>query len=540
MKKPKTYCPHKDPCGENFFKSLNKEKREMNNKNNDGVKFTFPLTGVSLTFEQLQIVLNTLREEISTNAPRSLNEISESFDFYLSAVSLGVIAIKYFPDEHAKYWKRDRYNYTILDDIEFKQLFELHGTYPLVREYYIIKSDGKRFPKVSTISTRLKKLFLSQPNLFEGFKTYDSWFNFYSKAYEKSIAGGLKGLKYLDDDVKGWILLFELLGSFKSVAKFLNSLSIYSESSLDPSTIQKRIETYMKNKGEDFIYWLEKYHKDYSVFESQGYKKRYTKEDDEIFIKLYEELGNFLEVATYYSLFYGYNVKYQTIISRLKNYFRENFDKWRFHYFNPISELSKIIGELLHVILEYCLVKFSINRFKCFYEVMLRFYSNNFRVDNAIILVDDQFFSKVNDEMIKILAIDYSISTNVGNYKSKLQKSYFGDEIYLFIVALRNQIFDTEFYKRLDPNLNVSILDAEGFAEFMQFHLEPTIEELFFNSINLALQVLENPDYLSDLINLSRIYNTKLESLNTEYLCRHSNYVREIRKLKLTHLFNAP
>ena len=88
--------------------------------------------------------------------------------------------------------------------------------------------------------------------------------------------------------------------------------------------------------------------------------------------------------------------------------------------------------------------------------------------------------------------------------------------------------------------MNVAILNAEDFAELMQFHLEPTIKKLFFDSIDLALQILENQAYLPELINLSRKYATELEDLNNRFLCKHSHYVREIKKLRLTHLFNSP
>ncbi len=512
-----------------------------------GIKNSFVTTGISLTPEQMKIVIHALRREVISSNPKSLSKLSKTFDFYLSDVSLGEIALKNFPQDYIRIWKKKTptVKYTEQDDILFKTLFEQLGTYDNVRLRIIKDTSGKKTPKVITISKRLKNLFKGRKDLFLGFSTYDDWFNSYSKQYELAVKGGFKTFVYSENDVKKWISLFEQMGFFSSVAKFLKNIS-KGKNSPEFRTIQRRINEYFELNNMDFLSWVKKYHNNFFVWEAQKRKGIYTTKDDEFLIKSYEQLGNFPEVSENFYELFDIKIKYQTIIARLSKYFGEGFESWRAHYFNSVNGKNYYIGKLIHNVLEYLFVKFSIsNNLTSFFEVRHRIYSNNFRVDNAIIR--NRTFTDVIEKNqnillipknIKIITIDYTIARHEEDFEDKLLK-YHGPKTFLIVVALKNDIFKTNFYNNLHRvNNNVAILNIQDFSSFMNYESDPKIKQVYRDSILLARNANERDTNMKNLANLSQKFKKELDLIKNKF--SHNSYIRYIRKKGLDYLLYQP
>ena len=154
-------------------------------------------------------------------------------------------------------------------------------------------------------------------------KDFDNWVQENDKSIDRS---GFEE-KYTENDVKYWILIYQKIGSYKGVVKFLKKK--FGKAPLD-ATIKRKIKEYFDLIGEDFVEWEKKYSK-FPLGITQGYPL----EEIERWEMLYEKIGSFKGVSDYLREVEGSGPADITIKRRLERKFireRRDFESWIKYY----------------------------------------------------------------------------------------------------------------------------------------------------------------------------------------------------------------
>lgn len=191
-------------------------------------------------------------------------------------------------------------------------LFERIGTL-LGVSHFLKKRDGK-FPKPTTIKEAIMKRFKTDSRKFE------PWFHKFHIKPTSIIPYSIK-------EVNRWEKLFEMLGSFSAVERYIKERN----NGIGPShiTIKNYLSKKFKKENRDFINWVKHYHFKYTDIEG------YTEEDVQEWKELFEQFGKITDVINYLIEEYGVNPSKKTIIRRLRKKFnRENkkFNTWYNEY----------------------------------------------------------------------------------------------------------------------------------------------------------------------------------------------------------------
>lgn len=188
-----------------------------------------------------------------------------------------------------------------------KKLYEKIGSFSGVANF-IKKKTGISISD-TTIKYKLKEKFLR-----EG-KNFESWINKYNRYTPK----------YSEDDFELWSQLYEQIGSFLGVSKYLKKnygIKVHD------TIISRKLKQKFKQDGKDFQKWVQKYNK--SQLRS-GFKEKYTKEDIKEWIKLFEKIGSYKGVVRYLKSKYEIEPLDATIKRKIKEKFvkeGKNFEEW--------------------------------------------------------------------------------------------------------------------------------------------------------------------------------------------------------------------
>jgi len=271
------------------------------------------------TNEELEI-LKKLYEKIGTFSGVA-NFIKEK-----SGISISDATIKYkLEDKFLREGKNfeswiNKYNkYTPKysdEDLElWKQLYEQIGSFLGVSNY-LEKNCGIKVYD-SLISRKLKKKFKQ-----EG-KNFQKWIQKYDKSILRS---GFKEV-YDDKEIKEWMKLFEKIGSYKGVVRYLKNK--YGNAPID-ATIKRKIKESFDRVGKNFEDW-EIFFSQYSLGLSSGYPEK----DVENWEELYKKIGSFQGVSEHIKSVKDRAPAGITIKRRLEQKFSEedrDFEEWKTEY----------------------------------------------------------------------------------------------------------------------------------------------------------------------------------------------------------------
>lgn len=199
------------------------------------------------------------------------------------------------------------------DDLElWRQLYEQIGSFLGVSKY-IEKHHGVKVHD-TTISKKLQQKFKQQG------KNFQKWIRNYDKSISRS---GFEEI-YDDNVVKEWIKLFEKIGSYKGVVRYLQKK--YGTAPID-ATIKRKIKEKFERDGKDFEEWEEKFSQ-YSIGLSSGYPE----EDVDKWEDLYEDIGSFKGVSEHIKSLEEKAPADITIKRRLEKRFSDqerDFEEWK-------------------------------------------------------------------------------------------------------------------------------------------------------------------------------------------------------------------
>ncbi len=198
--------------------------------------------------------------------------------------------------------------YTAEEITEWMILFERIGT--LLGTHQFLKRRDGSAPTPTTMKNAIIRKFGK-----EG-RDFDEWFN---KFHQKPTSI----IPYSDKDENQWIKLFEKLGSFQAVERYLKKRN----NGIGPShvTIIKHLKKKFKREKRDFSRWLKQYHIKYTDIEG------YSEDDVNEWIRLFEKIGKLRHIENDIKEMYGTGPFRSTIVKRFKRRFREegkNFEKW--------------------------------------------------------------------------------------------------------------------------------------------------------------------------------------------------------------------
>jgi len=155
--------------------------------------------------------------------------------------------------------------------------------------------------------------------------------------------------KYIIEDVRWWITLYEELGSYNHVKDHIRKLN--GQGPTD-TTIKERIYKLFIDEGKDFKKWEKRFKRNIKL-------QKYGDHEEIYWIKLYEELGSFYLVALYLQEEYKKVIRLSTIKERIKKRFlreyRTDFDDWVKIYKRENPTTYKPVYPHSHVELWICL-----------------------------------------------------------------------------------------------------------------------------------------------------------------------------------------
>jgi hypothetical protein len=224
-----------------------------------------------------------------------------------------------------------------------------------------------------------------------------------------------------------------------------------------------------------------------------------------------------------------------TIIERLKREFNrgtfsdfKEFNTWRKTYLNKDYARRIRIGESLHIIIEYYLLKAMRELGQnCFFEVKPNSVVSNHRIDSCIIrdkyFKKNSLFSLLNSFLpreIYLINIDYSTSDKYTNYYYKSLKGYQGQYKYCFIVSLFSTKKKTYDFNKPEIPFNENI-SAILFANFLnlfgldkvQYSQNMTYKEYLLTTVNLGKQAVYSQEAYKSLRDQANSIRLKLEKM---------------------------
>ena len=210
----------------------------------------------------------------------------------------------------------NRYNkyipkYSEYDLKSWELLYEQIGSFLGVSNY--LKRNNMTFAYDGRIKKKLKEKFINEGRDFK------RWIQMYDRSIERS---GFKKV-YNEDNAREWKKLYEQIGTYKGVIKYLKKK--YGESPHD-TTIKYIIKELLNQEGKDFELW-EVQHSQVPLGLTQGYLKK----DIEKWEPLYEEIGSFEGVSEYIKEKEGTAPADITIKRQLKKKFyqeKRDFNSW--------------------------------------------------------------------------------------------------------------------------------------------------------------------------------------------------------------------
>ncbi len=211
--------------------------------------------------------------------------------------------------------KKSGLKYTDEDLDRWEELFETIGSFLGVSKHVENQSGIKVHD--TTIKRGLERKFKREGRNFE------KWVFENDKSKENS---GFEEV-YTKQDIIYWIELYQEIGSYKGVVKYL--LKKIGNAPLD-ATIKRNIQKYFFLIGRDFAVWESEFSK-FTLGVTQGY----TIEEVERWERLYQEIGSFQGVSDYYKEVKGVAPAGITIKRRIRQKFIEecrDFDKWMNNY----------------------------------------------------------------------------------------------------------------------------------------------------------------------------------------------------------------
>lgn len=376
-------------------------------------------------------------------------------------------------------------NYDYSDAIEWMKLYEKQGSYRSVAN-------------IIGVGHHTIKKYISQLALKEKWNL-EEWEEKYSKGC----------IKYNDEDIRLWIDLYEDLGSFLAISKFLEQ---NSEQSPDSKNIKKRLLEYFESKSWNFDEWTEFNRKE----------GLYTKEDVIEWKSLYEELGNFTAVSRYLHDKNGESPDPTTIKNRLKNFFSRNkwnFKKWTINFYNDNSKRHYLIGKYIHWILECLFIEFTLKHDKKgFFEIKPNRINGSMKsVDN--VLLKSQF---------NIINIDYTISTHKKVFLNKCKKGYQSPNRRLILVSLNIDFEDDILHnKRYPYKQNVNIFNVNDFVHYIKYY--GNYLENYIDAIKIMKESFTDDFFLEKLRKIAKEARLKLEKYQKLYPISQEDYELEMK-----------
>jgi len=455
----------------------------------------------------------------------------------------------------------------------WKNLYEKFGSYNSVKNY--IKEVIGKGPADTTIKDRLQILAMEE-----------KWdFNIWEKRFKRNI----KLQIHHEKEVEYWIKIYEEVGSFNGVSKYLTN--IYGKT-ISGSNIKRRIKRKFFREGRGFYKWEKKFRVDNPT----TFRPIYTDQEVNDWVKLFERIGYFNGVSNYLkskkdgmgpdSAVIKYRIlkkfereridskswhkKYQIIKNGQfeKAYKEREVFEWRSLYeelgsFNAICNYLKMISServpCHHTIIRRLQQKFA-NEDKDFNEWVITFFNSNHERANKIgqfahiiiELIFIQFCLKgglkgyyeispsldrdtiVDNALvdlnsgIKMICIDYTISKIHKNLFEKLSKKYQSDDRALIIVALTSDKkikIPQNYPKRLKRNAR--IMRSEEFAHFMNY--DGDLLKRYENAVELSKNALFNDNAYKILERESKRSKSKLKDLSKVFPISEQELIRYLK-----------
>ncbi len=328
---------------------------------------------------------------------------------------------------------------------------------------------------------------------------------------KKSKRPSLKVWKtYNDKEIDEWIDLFEEIGTFHGVSKFIKGKCNGFGPKED--TIKNRVKAKFNERELDFESWLNKYQvKDFYLKNLKRYEEIYSVDDVKHWIEIFEEIGTFSGVSKFIKQKNnGMGPIRDTIRKRIKAKFEEeqhNYDNWLTNYYQP--DRGTLIGDCIHPILECIFIEFAIHKgYKAYYEIMPSVYSKKTIIDNTKI---DVYCDT------KMINIDYTIRGKLYKITNKFLKSYQGEEKLLVIVLLTSDKKNIKLPERIliPYKSHVKLMNANEFAEFIGYRGKYLIDYNY--AITLTRRAFYDDKSLNSLIEIANDARIKLEKLSKQF-----------------------
>lgn len=249
---------------------------------------------------------------------------------------------------------------------------------------------------------------------------------------------------------------------------------------------------------------------------------RYSNEEVNEWIGLYEQFGSFSSVSRYLK-YYGERCAVASTITRsLRKKFKQegrNFNEWVNEYFSLDSDIASNIGRFVHNVLELIFIKFSLkNNLNAFFEVYF--------FDNVIINPEGKN---------KLLIIDFTIASDLRKITDKITRGYHGLEKKLIIVIFLSDKLVTLPEDGIPHRKNIKILNAKEFANFMGY--KGDLLNMYEFVRYLARKSFYVRDAYKQLEALSRNALNKLNRLTIEYPLRSEDFEKILSSEGLEYLF---
>lgn len=190
-----------------------------------------------------------------------------------------------------------RIGYSDDEVLEWKELYERLGSFRAVCRHVREKYNNPNLNS-STVANRIKNKSCREK------WNFDKWVNQFKKGYSS-------------EDIQEWKDLFEQLGSFRAVSRFLQEKK--SEKSPNASIIHYRLKRSFQLDVKNFDEWVEKFSQVDEILKQQ----HYTWDEMQKWENLFEQHGSFSAVSKYLNYHEGKGAVTSTIIKNLRKKFKK-------------------------------------------------------------------------------------------------------------------------------------------------------------------------------------------------------------------------
>ena len=345
---------------------------------------------------------------------------------------------------------------------------------------------------------RIKKKFEQ-----EG-QNFDEWVNKYSKFTDFSNAKNLEE----------WEKLYEKLGSFKAVSKNWSQAHRLNKKP-DSRKIMKHLKYKFKKDNRDFNEWVKRF---------KQYSQKYSQKDINEWEKLFEKLGSFHLISSHIKERNdGKGPHRITIVRRLKAKFKKenrNFNEWVANNISLNTEISARVGKFTHWILELIFIEFCLSKKeKAYFETKVCVQDFETIADNTIIRPFDK---------IKMVNIDYTISSRFSLILEKCTRNFQGEEKELIIVVLTTPM-NISFPKDIviPFRQNVKLLNFKQFAAYLGYNGHYLNKYNY--TISLIIRALYDDNAYKKLEKMGKTAKKKLVALSEEYLLTQTEFEKYLK-----------